>query len=87
MMGAKRMPQGDALDPVEFLIARKQGPDDDVSGHEQDEEDREEVADVAREQGARHDERVANRDDKVPRSLLKMNPHRVPPVGARSLRT
>src|SRR3989475_3682049 len=29
--------QGDSLDPIEFFVAREQGRDDDVAGHEQDE--------------------------------------------------
>src|SRR5438445_1570762 len=65
----------DPLDPVEFLVAREQRRDKDVAWHEQDEEDCEDVADVAQEQSAPHDERVADRDQEIPRSLLKMNPH------------
>src|SRR2546426_3182848 len=70
--------EGDPLDPVEFLVAREQGRDKDVAWHEQDEEDCEDVANVAQEQSTPHDERVADRDQEIPRSLLKMNPHRDP---------
>src|SRR2546428_2671536 len=79
--------KGDPLDPVEFPMPREQGRDEDVARHEKDEENCKEVADVAQEQDARHDERVTDRDDEVPRLLLKMNPHCAPPGGARSLRT
>src|SRR2546428_1131200 len=69
--------QGNPLDPVDFRLLRPEGAGEqccheNVAWEEEDEEDREEIADIEREEYGGHHRRVANGNVEVPGLFLKM---------------